>query len=281
MNITNSIYKSLLHTVRETGELISTRNHEVKRSFLLPNTTFTETPLVTIRKTAWKKAIKEQEWFLSGQPKCPEELLDWWEPQLNTEGCLLDGYSVQFRHSIYSYGSFDQLKFILDGLKNNPNSRRLLISLWNPGDMAEITETNRNPNTPTCCHSILIQFFVSQGKLHMKTYQRSADMLLGVPHNWIQSWAFLLYLAYHSGLGVGSLTWMWGDSHIYQEESHFRISNEIIEEEESVRHNNPQLVYRPTNIQYDWNNVPIFKAEDFFMEGVIDKPVVIGRPKLL
>jgi thymidylate synthase len=95
------------------------------------------------------------------------------------------------------------------------------MTVWNPAEMASISEVNENPNTPTTCHSTLIQCFVSPGGiLHMKHYQRSADMLLGVPHNWIQHWAFMLYLAHHTGLSVGSMYWILGDAHIYDEESH-------------------------------------------------------------
>jgi len=175
----NEIYTNLLKQIMMDGDVVNTRNSEVYSHYDLPNVTFTSVPLVTLRKTAWKKALREMEWFLSGDEKCPEELLDWWHGQLDLEGRLIDGYGQQLRNStclnwpvLYSHG-FDQVEFIQKALKDNPNSRRLLMTTWNAGEMAHITDTNQNPNTPTCCHSIVVQFFVRNGCLSMKTYQRS------------------------------------------------------------------------------------------------------------
>ena len=242
----NKIYAALLKEIIKEGDEVTTRNSDVYSHFNLPNTTFTQAPLVTVRKTAWKKALREMEWFLSGDSKCPEELLDWWHGQLNEYGWLVDGYGEQLRYSSYSDpdDAFDQVKFIQKALKENPNSRRLLMTVWNPGDMANITDSNDNPNTPTCCHSIVVQFFVRNGYLSMKTYQRSADMLLGVPHNWIQSWAMLMWFAHHAGLKVGSMTWMWGDAHIYKEESHLQTVSKILEAQ--AEDCPVELVYTPT-----------------------------------
>lgn len=280
----NEIYQYLLEEILTSGDKLITRNAEVHSHFNLPNIKFDEFPLITLRKPAWKKAIREMEWFMSGSPDCPDELLDWWKDQLNEYYlAYFGGYGVQLRYSGDTLADtneqFDQIKFILDSLKTNPNSRRLLMTTWNPKEMAFITEINENPNTPTCCHSIVIQFFVRNDKLSMKTYQRSADMLLGVPHNWIQSWAMLLYFAYHSNLEVGSITWMWGDAHIYNEESHITTAKAIIQSKE--RASEIKLIYKPESIEYDNNNVPIFKTSDFYLEGEIPEPLVKTRPKLL
>ena len=275
----DKIYLQLLHAVRHYGDEVSTRNSDVYTHWNLPNVTFTEFPLITLRKTAAMKAIREMEWFLSGKTECPEELLDWWKGQLCEEGMLLDGYSMQFRNftkyessEVGEIGFFDQVEFILNALKTNPNSRRLVMTVWNPGEMANITETNQNPNTPTCCHSIVVQFFVRQGKLHMKTYQRSADMLLGVPHNWVQSWAMLMYFAAQSGLEVGSMTWMWGDAHIYKEESHLEVVEKLLKYEGTFD-KSIELVYSQTSED--------FLAGDFGIIGVTPEPLVTTRPKLL
>lgn len=280
----NCMYRDILEEILEYGDELETRNHKVLSLFTLDNLYFTSTPLVTVRKTAWKKAIREMEWFLSGESECPKELLDWWEGQLDKYNQLADGYPAQFRHSVYEddceLNTFDQVKFILDGLKNNPNSRRLLISLWNPGEMANITVRNNNPNTPTVCHSVLMQFFVRDGKLYIKSYQRSADMLLGVPHNWIQSWAMLLYFAYHSNLEVGGLIWMFGDAHIYMEESHLETAKAILGSNAS-NDEIPELIYEPKEIEHDDNNVPIFRAKDFKLSGKVPEPKVLLKPKLL
>lgn len=293
MNV-NVIYKNLLLEIINGGEAISTRNHDTFSHINLPSITFNETPLITSRKTAWRKALKEMAWFVSGSTgKCPEELLDWWQGQLSTDypNEYLAGYNIQFRNSTYladegaSASGFDQIKYILDGLKNNPNSRRLILTSWNPGEMANITTINNNPNTPTTCHNTCTQFFVRNNKLYMKTYQRSADMLLGVPHNWLQSWALLLYLSFHSNLEVGELIWTFGDAHIYNEESHRQVVYNLLDINYSEYENNnsriPILLYNPVDIQYDWNDVPIFKESDFFMKGEIPEPLITIRPKLL
>jgi thymidylate synthase len=277
MSLANQKYVCILKEIINAGDLVTTRNHEVYSSFNLPNVTFTTTPLVTLRKTAWKKALREMEWFLSGNTKCPDELLDWWNGQLDISGDLLDGYGGQLRTSTFydwklaDRNNFDQVKFIQDALKNNPNSRRLLMTTWNAGEMAFITEANDNPNTPTCCHSIIVQFFVRNGRLSMKSYQRSADMLLGVPHNWIQSWAMLLWFAHHAGLKVGSMTWMWGDAHIYNEPSHVDTAETMIRFYTGM--DEVKMVYTPTSED--------FKASDFTIEGDIPDPIVTTRPKLL
>ena len=273
MNSVNKTYSSLLVEILANGDKVTTRNSDVYSHFNLPNITFNSPPLVTVRKTAWKKALREMEWFLSGDSKCPDELLDWWNGQLNPRNEYKDGYGTQLRYMAGAEDTrFDQIKFIQVGLKNNPNSRRLLMTVWSPIDMAEITAVNKNPNTPTCCHSIIVQFFVRNGELSMKTYQRSADMLLGVPHNWIQSWAMLMWFAHHAGLKVGTMTWMWGDEHIYDEESHLETARNIID---TTYHQNVniEMVYTPTTTE--------FKASDFEIVGVIPQPIVTTKPRLL
>lgn len=283
LNEADCIYIDVINEISETGTILTTRNSEVQSSIGIDPIVFTSTPLVTVRKTAWKKAIREMEWFLSGNLTCPEELLDWWGGQLSNNNYLIDGYSIQFRQSTYEdehgeQASFDQVKFILDGLRNSPNSRRLLISLWNPGEMANITISNRNPNTPTVCHSVLMQFFVRDGKLYINSYQRSADVLLGVPHNWIQSWALLLYFAFHSNLQIGGLKWIFGDAHIYQEESHLETVKQILVA--SPGESLPVLCYNYSG-SVDSSNVPVFRASDFSIDGEIPQPKVTIRPKLL
>jgi len=275
-------YHWLLRMIDEHGDELETRNHRVKSIIDYDKIVFTETPLVTVRKTAWKKAIREMEWFLSGEPDCPEELLDWWDGQLDPKGRYVAGYGHQLRrYSCLSHCGFrfDQIEFLLRGLRDHPASRRLVATTWNPAEMAAITEINQNPNTPSCCHATIIQCFVRDNKLHMTHYQRSADVLLGVPHNLVQYWALLLYLAHWSNLQVGSLRWLFGDVHLYQEESHVECARQIIEAPRRIFDDPPRLVYAPT---VEWTGViPEFKGEDFTMEGVIPEPLVTIRPKLL
>jgi thymidylate synthase len=281
--ITDYYYQNILRQIHEEGDLIETRNYLCKSCFDLDPITFTKTPLVTIRKTAWKKALRELEWFMSGDKTCPEELLDWWKGQLDEHGHYHRGYSEQLRYSRMPphYGSgFDQIKYILMGLRNNPNSRRLVMTTWNPWDMDNMILLNNNPNTPTTCHLTLINYFVRDRQLHVYHYQRSADILLGLPHNFIQHWALLLYFAKHSNLEVGSLRYQIGDGHIYQHESHIEATRQLIRCDTRIELDNSfKLCYNSSVEQGEY--VPVFKADDFVMEGVIPDPIVTIRPVLL
>lgn len=271
--ITDHLYRKLLQTVSEYGELIDTRNHLTKSCCDLDPITFTQTPLVTLRKTAWKLALREMEWFMSGDTKCPDELMGWWREQLGYGGMYRGGYSHQYRRSGYN-GTFDQIKYLLEGLRNNPNSRRLVMTTWNPMDMANMTELNHNPLTPSCCHGSLVQLFVREGQVSMTAYQRSADLLLGIIHNWCQYWALLMYFASQSNLKVGALRWVIGDAHLYCDQSHDDVVKAIIKCDLSKRLlSEPELVYN------GGSNCD-FRASDFEMIGEIQEPVTTIRPKL-
>jgi thymidylate synthase len=278
-NQSNLIYQAMLAHLMVAGQRVHTRNSDSFSCIDYPRITLNTTPLVTVRRTAWKNAIREMEWFMSGDIKCPEELIDWWNGQLGYGNMYRGGYSDQLRKSGNTYHlQFDQVKYILDGLKNNPNSRRLVATTWNPYDMANITMLNNNSQTPSTCHGTLIQFFVRDNKVIMCVYQRSADVLLGVPHNWIQYWALLLYFATHSNLEVGSLMWLFGDLHLYDEQSHIATAKQII---------HCQPFENPSHeLEYQFSgetllSCPKFKASDFSMKGIVPQPIVLTRPKLL
>jgi len=274
---TDTLYQKIIRNILYLGDLVRTRNEFAISKIDLDPVTFTTTPLVTIRHTAWKTAIREMEWFMSGKEKCPDELLPWWSNQLNKEGFYLSGYSKQFRHAAADHiNGFDQVHFILEGLRHHSESRRLVMTAWNPFEMAFITQQNNNLKTPSTCHSTVIQFFVRGETLYMTSYQRSADMLLGVQHNWIQSWALLLWFAYHSKLKVGHLRWVFGDAHIYAHDTHIKAATEIIACDSSpVETNSFNLIYQPQN------DSEVFRADDFLMEGIIPEPKVFTRPVLL
>lgn len=273
----NVVYQQMIFRLLSMGIPVHTRNADTLSCINYPRITFNETPLVTLRKTAWKMALREMQWFMSGDTKCPDELLPWWKDQLGHGAMYRGGYSHQFRRSGYN-GTFDQIKYLLNGLQNNPNSRRLVMTTWNPSDMAHITELNHNDCTPSCCHGSLVELFVRDDCVHMTSYQRSADVLLGVPHNWIQYWALLLYFAHHAHYQVGTLMWMFGDLHLYKEESHLDTATKIFECF-PIQHDSPKLKYEYSGSQV--LGTPEFKASDFSMEGIIPDPVVTLRPKLL
>lgn len=273
MTETDKIYCELIKSIINTGECVSSRNGTTIRAISLPTVVFSSTPLVTVRKTAWIKAIREMEWFLSGESLCPAELRDWWGGQLNEENRYLAGYGEQLRRFTGLNGEFDQIAALIDGLRNHPFSRRHVITTWCPPDMNAITKINKNPKTPTTCHTTIAQFFVSSAhELSMHSYQRSADMLLGVPHNWIQSWALLLWLANQTDNAVGSLIWTFGDAHIYCEDSHLLAVEQILSDS-LVNDKPPRLEYI--------NNNSSFKLDDFIMAGSIPAPKTNIRPRML
>ena len=275
--ITDSLYQEALEKILNEGQVILTRNAWCRTHVELDQIIFSSTPLVTLRKTAWKMAIQEMEWFMSGDPQCPPHLLPWWKHQLNKEGCYLSGYSEQFRYATGDFvHDFDQIRFILDGLRFHANSRRLLMTAWNPFDMANITKKNDNQETPATCHSTLIQFSVMNEKLYMTCYQRSADMLLGVPHNWIQSWALLLWFAHHAKLSAGTMRWLFGNAHVYCHETHQTTAESLLKlHVNSNEENTFTLRYQPKN------DNEVFLAKDFIMEGVVPEPSILLRPVLL
>lgn len=275
MTKTDKRYCQLIHDIHLHGDAIIGRNGTTWRLFAPQPIRFQTTPLITVRKTAWKKAIREMEWFLSGDATCPAELLDWWDSQLNPNGQYIEGYSHQF---CSFNGVFDQIANLIDGIKTHPYSRRHVITTWNPEFMGEICDINENPNTPTPCHTSFAQFSVSSDSvLSMLTVQRSADMLLGVPHNWIQSWAFLLWLCAQTGYVVGELTWVFGDAHIYCDPSHLEVVDKMRYLLENTR---PNLI-NPPRLAYNGKPGDEFKASDFEMVGEIPEPTITARPNLV
>lgn len=288
---TDFIYLSLLKSIYTEGVRVCSRNGDDYCNPNVDKVTFTEFPLITLRKPSIKKALMEFKWFLSGSDKVPEPLHDWWIDQVHADGNYYCGYSHQFR---FFNGRFDQIAYILNGLIEHPYSRRLVMTTWNPCDMANITSLNSNPNTPSCCHSSFVQFNVLNSKLYMLSVSRSSDMLLGIPHNWIQSWALLVYLAYHTGLEIGSMQWVFGNAHIYDEESHINTLNQLLDNMPSSfadTVNGPKLVYNqdiPRYVNsYDQNKsklnfiLPRFDENDFYLDSDVPPPVVTSRPKLL
>lgn len=276
----DSVYYTILNSVYNFGVELETRNHRVKSMIALGTYFFDQCPLVTVRKTAYMKALREMEWFMSGNDKCPDELLDWWDGQLNHCGYYINGYATQFRrHS----GYYDQVEFILNGLISNPNSRRLVMTAWHPGNMENITQSNNNKDCPTTCHSTIIQFFVRNKYLFMSCYQRSADVLLGLPHNFVQSWGMLMYFAHHANLNVGGMYYTIGDAHIYLHKSHTDVVENIISycERDSLLNNvvdnSFELCYNPS-VKTDRGSfngfVPNFLAMDFSMTGKIPYAII-------
>ena len=167
-------------------------------------------PLVTTKKCHLKSIIHELLWFISGDTNIKylkENGVRIWDEWADDKGELGPVYGAQWRNWKNAKGeTVDQLKNLVDGLKNNPDSRRHILSAWNVG---EINETALPP-----CHAF-VQFYVSKGKLSCQLYQRSADIFLGVPFN-IASYAlFTMMLAQVCDLELGDFVHTLGDAHIY------------------------------------------------------------------
>jgi thymidylate synthase len=167
-------------------------------------------PLVTTKKLHLKSIIYELLWFLKGETNIAylkEHGVSIWNEWANEQGELGPVYGKQWRSWEGKDGKVvDQIKELIAQIKNNPDSRRLIVSAWNVADLPAMALMP--------CHT-LFQFYVANGKLSCQLYQRSADVFLGVPFN-IASYALLTHMiAQVCGLGVGDFVHTFGDVHIY------------------------------------------------------------------
>lgn len=255
-------YTTMLRTIKALGDTVQSRNSEV-RSFINLSTTFYETPLISIRTTAWKNALKEFEWFMSGSNNVLDldvSVRHWWTPFADSEGTINNSYGSQFR---YYNGYYDQIETLVNGIIKDPYSRRNIITTWQTEDM-------NNPITSiTNCHGTNIAVYCRpEGALKLVMVQRSADMLLGVPHNWIQYWAFGLWLAAQTDRTLDSFDWIGLDCHIYKD--HLDAAQELITESIKAKIETPTLVYKG-------KKGDVFKASDF---DIIGKYTPVIKTKL-
>jgi thymidylate synthase len=170
--------------------------------------------MVTTKKLHLKSIVHELIWFLAGSTNIgylKENGVSIWDEWADPNGDLGPVYGSQWRSwPTPDGGHIDQIKQLVDQIKNNPDSRRLIVSAWN---VADIPRMKLPP-----CHAFF-QFYVAEGKLSCQLYQRSADIFLGVPFN-IASYALLTHMmAEQTGLQVGDFIWTGGDCHIYS--NHF------------------------------------------------------------
>jgi thymidylate synthase len=167
-------------------------------------------PLVTTKKLHLRSILHELLWFLKGDTNIRylhENKVTIWDEWADENGDLGPVYGYQWRSWPAADGrKIDQISQVIDQLKNNPDSRRIIVSAWNVGDI-------ENMALPPC-HAFF-QFYVADGKLSCQLYQRSADIFLGVPFN-IASYALLLLMmAQVTGLQAGDLVHTFGDAHLY------------------------------------------------------------------
>ena len=181
-------------------------------------------PLVTTKKLHLRSIIHELLWFIAGDTNIAylkENGVSIWDEWADENGNLGPVYGKQWRSWEGADGTTrDQISWLIEEIKRNPDSRRLVISAWN---VADIDKMKLAP-----CHC-LFQFYVADGKLSCQLYQRSADVFLGVPFN-IASYALLTHMvAQATGLGVGDFVHTFGDAHLYSnhmEQTHLQLSRE-------------------------------------------------------
>lgn len=168
-------------------------------------------PLLTTKKLSLRSIIHELLWFLRGETNIRslhENKVTIWDEWADQNGDLGPIYGKQWRAWPTADGkTIDQLQELVEQIKSNPDSRRLIVSAWNVGELKKMA-------LPPC--HLLFQFYVANGKLSCQLYQRSADAFLGVPFN-IASYALLTHMvAQQCNLGVGEFIWTGGDCHIYE-----------------------------------------------------------------
>jgi len=268
-------YLMLIQKIIDIGEIRETRNATTKSIFgeRLEFDISDSIPFLTTKKLAWKTVIKELLWFLSGSTdnkKLVDQNVKIWNGNASRE--YLDSvgfkdrkendlgpiYGHQWRHFNASYVNentdytnqgIDQIKQIIYLLKNDPMSRRIILSAWNPAQQMEM-------NLPPC--HMMAQFYVSGNNLSCQMYQRSADVGLGLPFN-IASYAVLTYiLAKLTNLKPKKLIIVIGDAHIYS--NHEQPLKEQIKRKPFAF---PKLTINPDKL---FQNVEDFNIDDFLVD---------------
>ena len=167
-------------------------------------------PLLTTKKLHWKSIVHELLWFLKGDTNIKylqDNNVRIWNEWADENGELGPVYGKQWRSWEGKDGkTFDQMKNLINEIKNNPDSRRLIVSAWNVGEIDEMA-------LPPC--HLLFQFYVNDGKLSLQLYQRSADVFLGVPFNIASYSLLLMIIAKECGLEPYEFIHTLGDAHIY------------------------------------------------------------------
>lgn len=209
-------------------------------------------PLITTKKLHLKSIIHELLWFIKGSTNIKylqENGVRIWNEWADTDGELGRIYGYQWRSwTTENGGHTDQLSNVIKQLKENPDSRRHIVSAWNVGDLDKM-------NLPPC--HILFQFYVADNKLSCQLYQRSADIFLGVPFN-IASYALLIMmLAQETGYKLGDFVHTLGDAHIYTNHIE-QVKLQLTREPRQL----PQMKLNP-----DIKKVVDFKYEDFTFEN--------------
>ncbi|MBD5191619.1 MAG: thymidylate synthase [Bacteroidales bacterium] len=258
-------YLDLLRHIMENGTDKSDRTGTGTRSVFGYQMRFNMEdgfPLLTTKKLHLKSIIHELLWFLNGDTNVKylqENGVRIWNEWADENGDLGHIYGYQWRSwPDYNGGFIDQISQAVEDIKNNPDSRRIIVSAWNVADIP-------NMKLPPC-HAFF-QFYVADGKLSLQLYQRSADSFLGVPFN-IASYALLLLMmAQVTGLKPGEFVHTTGDTHIYN--NHFE---QVAEQLSRTPRKLPRMKLNP-----EVKSIFDFKYEDFTLEDYDPLPHIAAK----
>ncbi len=255
-------YETLLKQIYEQGTFKSDRTGTGTKSMFGAQIRFDLSegfPLITTKKVHLKSIIHELLWFIKGDTNIQylkDNGISIWDEWADENGNLGPVYGHQWR----SWGApdgkhIDQLTEVIETIKNNPDSRRMIVSAWNVADLPKMALMP--------CHSFF-QFYVANGKLSCQLYQRSADMFLGVPFN-IASYALLtLMIAQVCGLQAGDFVHTFGDAHIYS--NHF--------EQVELQLSREPRPYPTIQLNPEVKGITDFKYEDFTLENYNPYPAI-------
>jgi thymidylate synthase len=229
-------------------------------------------PMVTTKKLHFKSIVYELLWFLKGDTNIKylqENGVKIWDAWADTNGDLGPVYGHQWRN--WNSEEIDQIADLITELKTNPNSRRMLVSAWNPSVLPDTTKSfeeniaNNKAALPPC-HAFF-QFYVANGKLSCQLYQRSADIFLGVPFN-IASYALLtMMIAQVCDLEAGEFIHTFGDAHIYNNHME-QLQLQLSREPRSL----PKMILNPSV-----KDIFKFEFDDFTLEGYDPHPLIKGN----
>ena len=226
-------------------------------------------PIVTTKKVYYKAIIHELIWFLSGDTNIKylrDNNIHIWDEWAKPDNVVDKLYPYQWRSF---NGKTDQIKNVIRDIRNNPDSRRLIVSAWNP------TDVENNESSLPACHT-LFQFYVNNGKLDCQLYQRSGDIFLGVPFN-ITSYCIITNMIAHvCNLKPGEFIHTFGDAHIYS--NHIEQVHEVLQREPMIDTNGDY--YSKLWLNPDIKDIDDFKYEDIIINGyksysAISAPVAV------
>lgn len=256
------VYLDLMRQILEEGEDRMDRTGTGTRSIFGTQMRFNLSegfPLLTTKKVHLKSIIYELLWFLKGDTNIKylnDHKVTIWDEWADQDGNLGPIYGYQWRHWQACDGRvIDQIKEAQEQIKNNPSSRRIIVSAWNVGDLDKMA-------LPPC-HA-LFQFYVANGKLSCQLYQRSCDFFLGVPFN-IASYALLtMMMAKVCDLTPGTFVWTGGDTHLYL--NHF--------EQARLQLSRTPRALPTMKIKRKVESIFDYEYEDFELEGYDPYPVI-------